>query len=96
MWNSQSFGYLDEDSPTEIAAKAGSANEGKPSIVMPDQGGPTSKKARKKAEAGMDILMSPNINSALVKGAELQRRMDDAAKAAGKREKDKGDLKKQK
>lgn len=40
--------------------------------------------------------MQPNMNAAIVKGAELQRRKEDAAKAAAKREKDKYDLKKQK
>lgn len=43
-----------------------------------------------------DILMQPNINAAVVRGAELQRRQDDAAAAAKKRERDKGDMKKQK
>jgi len=40
--------------------------------------------------------MLPNTNAAMVKGAELQRRQEDAAKAASKRERDKNDLKKQK
>jgi len=43
-----------------------------------------------------DLLMLPNTNAAMVKGAELQRRQEDAAKAAAKRERDKNDLKKQK
>lgn len=39
--------------------------------------------------------MLPNTNAAVVKGAELQRRQEDAAKAAAKRERDKQDRKKQ-
>lgn len=44
----------------------------------------------------LDLLMQPNLNSAIVKGAELHRRQEDSAKAAAKREKDKNDLRKQK
>lgn len=40
--------------------------------------------------------MQPNMNAAIVKGAEAQKRKDSAAAAAAKRERDKGDLKKQK
>lgn len=44
----------------------------------------------------IDLLMRPNINAALVRGAELQRRSEDSAKSSAKRDKDKADLKKQK
>lgn len=44
----------------------------------------------------LDILMQPNLNAAIVRGQELQRRQEDAAKSAAKREKDKADLKHQK
>lgn len=44
----------------------------------------------------IDLLMRPNINAALVRGAELQRRNEDSAKSSAKRDKDKADLKKQK
>jgi hypothetical protein len=107
----QSYGYLEDEDEKEQAAKA----EPEPDAVFVDPRS-MSKKARKKAEAGVgalalplarrydfqdlhmlaDILMQPNRNAAIVKGAELQRRKDDAAKAAAKREKDKTDLKKQK
>ncbi|KAK4049625.1 hypothetical protein OIO90_005384 [Microbotryomycetes sp. JL221] len=55
-----------------------------------------SKKARKKAEQGVDILMQPNMNAAIVRMAEQHKRKEAAAGAASKREKDKADLKKQK
>lgn len=40
--------------------------------------------------------MRPNINAAVVKGAELQKRQEASAASANKKEKDKNDLKKQK
>ena len=43
-----------------------------------------------------DLLAQPNINKALVKGAELQRRNEDAAKSSAKKARDQQDLLKQK
>lgn len=40
--------------------------------------------------------MAPNLNAARVKGAEMHRRAEDAAKAAAKKQRDDGDRKKQK
>ncbi|GAA5992705.1 hypothetical protein JCM5350_004285 [Sporobolomyces pararoseus] len=55
-----------------------------------------SKKQRKKAFDGVDLLALPNMNKAHVQKAERDRRNQDAAKSQAKREKDKADLKKQK
>lgn len=40
--------------------------------------------------------MQPNINAALVKGAEVQRRQELSIASAAKRDKDKSDIKNQK
>ncbi|SGY32801.1 BQ5605_C002g01412 [Microbotryum silenes-dioicae] len=91
----QAYGYVEEeeDAPADEVDQASDAVFIDPRAL--------SKKARKKAEqkqlaAGVDLLMLPNMNAAIVKGAELQRRKEDSAKASAKREKDKADLKKQK
>ncbi|GAA5848637.1 hypothetical protein JCM3766R1_004910 [Sporobolomyces carnicolor] len=55
-----------------------------------------SKKQRKKAFDGVDLLALPNMNKAHVQKAERDRRNQDAAKSQAKREKDKADLRKQK
>ncbi|GAA5923786.1 uncharacterized protein JCM15063_003765 [Sporobolomyces koalae] len=55
-----------------------------------------SKKQRKKAFDGVDLLALPNMNKTHVQNAERERRNQDAAKSQAKREKDKFDLKKQK
>ncbi|GAA5908936.1 uncharacterized protein JCM6883_002558 [Sporobolomyces salmoneus] len=55
-----------------------------------------SKKQRKKAFDGVDLLALPNMNKTHVQKAERDRRNQDAAKSQAKREKDKADLKKQK
>ncbi|KAI5474489.1 hypothetical protein MNV49_003212 [Pseudohyphozyma bogoriensis] len=94
----KNFGYVEEEDEAEMAAKA-EANKS-PSAVYVDPKTQT-KKARKKADAknaaaGVDMLMQPNLNSAMVRGAELHRRQEDAARNSAKREKDKADLKKQK
>jgi hypothetical protein len=54
-----------------------------------------SKKQRKKAFDGVDLLALPNMNKAHVKNAEQARRNQDAAKSQAKKEKDKADRKKQ-
>lgn len=91
----QSFGYLEEDEPLPVKKGGKAAVETDVTVVMPD-GKTMSKKARKKAEEGIDLLAQPNINKALVKGAELQRRNEDAAKSSAKKARDQQDLLKQK
>ncbi|SCZ90724.1 BZ3500_MvSof-1268-A1-R1_Chr1-3g02187 [Microbotryum saponariae] len=91
----QAYGYVEE----EDDASADEVDQASDAVFIDPRA--LSKKARKKAEqkqlaAGVDLLMLPNMNAAIVKGAELQRRKEDSAKASAKREKDKADLKKQK
>ncbi|GAA5962955.1 hypothetical protein JCM3765_006727 [Sporobolomyces pararoseus] len=74
----------DEEDDEEIPEKA---------LVDPSK---LSKKQRKKAFDGVDLLALPNMNKAHVQKAERDRRNQDAAKSQAKREKDKADLKKQK
>lgn len=91
--SAQEYGLIEEEAEKELAARLEA--ERTPDAVLPDPR-MRSKKARKKAERGVDVLMQPNLNAAAVKGAELARRQEDAEKARAKREKDKYDLKKQK
>ncbi|GAA6024519.1 hypothetical protein JCM11491_006685 [Sporobolomyces phaffii] len=55
-----------------------------------------SKKQRKKAFDGVDLLALPNMNKTHVQNAERERRNQDSAKSQAKREKDKADRQKQK
>ncbi|KAK4705256.1 hypothetical protein P7C70_g947, partial [Phenoliferia sp. Uapishka_3] len=89
----KSYGYLEEE--TEEERQERMEADKVPSAVYVDPKLQT-KKARKKAEAGVDLLMAPNLNAARVKGAELQRRAEEASKAAAKKNRDDGDRKKQK
>ncbi|KAL8286276.1 hypothetical protein RQP46_004764 [Phenoliferia psychrophenolica] len=88
-----SYGYLEEE--TEEERRERMEADQVPGAVYDDPK-QQSKKARKKAEAGVDLLMAPNLNAARVKGAEIHRRAEDAAKAAAKKQRDDGDRKKQK
>ncbi|ORY90266.1 hypothetical protein BCR35DRAFT_323713 [Leucosporidium creatinivorum] len=87
----KTYGYIEEEEQERAEQEKKQAESDAP-FVDPRT---LSKKARKKAEAGIDIYMQPNMNASNVKNAEAQKRKDDSMKAAAKREKDKNDLKKQ-
>ncbi|GAA5856921.1 hypothetical protein JCM9279_003596 [Rhodotorula babjevae] len=89
------YGYLEDETEAEKAARieAEQAQVPAKAFVDPRQ---LSKKQRKKALDGVDLLALPNLNKHHVVEAERKRRTDSSSAAQAKRERDLADRKKQK
>ncbi|GAA5918811.1 hypothetical protein JCM6882_006355 [Rhodosporidiobolus microsporus] len=89
----QQYGRIEDENDADRAAREEAERPPDKALLDPSQ---MSKKQRKKAFDGVDLLALPNMNKAHVTAKQQQQRSADAAKAQAKREKDKADLKKQK
>ncbi|GAA6059864.1 hypothetical protein JCM10212_007069 [Sporobolomyces blumeae] len=87
------YGRIEEETEADRLAREEAERVPDKALIDPSK---LSKKQRKKAFDGVDLLALPNMNSAHVAAKERERRNQDAAKSQAKREKDKADLKKQK
>ncbi|KAK4050420.1 hypothetical protein OIV83_003490 [Microbotryomycetes sp. JL201] len=96
----KTYGFVEEEDEQAKLQQAAESEDPTTSLLSGDK--PfvdpryLSRKQKKKAEQGVDILMQPNLNAAIVKMAEQQKRKEAAAGAAAKKDKDKADMKKQK
>ncbi|GAA5828006.1 hypothetical protein JCM11251_005688 [Rhodosporidiobolus azoricus] len=89
----QQYGRVEEETEADRTAREEAERPPDKALLDPSQ---MSKKQRKKAFDGVDLLALPNMNKAHVAAKQQQQRSADAAKAQAKREKDKADLAKQK
>ncbi|GAA5907520.1 hypothetical protein JCM5296_004104 [Sporobolomyces johnsonii] len=87
------YGVIEDETEADRLAREEAARPPDKALLDPSK---MSKKQRKKALDGVDLLALPNMNKTHVQQQERERRNADAAKAQAKREKDKADLKKQK
>ncbi|GAA5991410.1 hypothetical protein JCM10908_003300 [Rhodotorula pacifica] len=89
------YGYLEEETEADRIAREREEAERAPDKALKDPS-QMSKKQRKKALEGVDLLALPNMNKAHVDAAEKQRRAASASAAQAKKARDEADRKKQK
>ncbi|GAA5877444.1 hypothetical protein JCM3774_001614 [Rhodotorula dairenensis] len=87
------YGYLEEETEADRLAREEAERAPDKALKDPSQ---MSKKQRKKAFEGVDLLALPNMNKAHVDAAEKQRRAASASAAQAKKARDEADRKKQK
>ncbi|GAA5969735.1 hypothetical protein JCM21900_006167 [Sporobolomyces salmonicolor] len=87
------YGVIEDETEVDRLVREEAARPPDKALMDPSK---LSKKQRKKALDGVDLLALPNMNKTHVQQQERERRNADATKAQAKREKDKADLKKQK
>lgn len=87
------YGYLEEETEADRLAREEAERAPDKALQDPRQ---MSKKQRKKALEGVDLLALPNLNKAHVDAAEKQRRAASASAAQAKKARDEADRKKQK
>ncbi|TKA56457.1 hypothetical protein B0A53_02028 [Rhodotorula sp. CCFEE 5036] len=87
------YGYLEEETEADRLAREEAERAPDKALLDPRQ---MSKKQRKKALEGVDLLALPNLNKAHVDAAEKQRRAASASAAQAKKARDEADRKKQK
>ncbi|POY70503.1 hypothetical protein BMF94_6417 [Rhodotorula taiwanensis] len=87
------YGYLEEETEADRIAREESERAPEKALKDPSQ---MSKKQRKKAFEGVDLLALPNMNKAHVDAADKQRRAASASAAQAKKARDEADRKKQK
>ncbi|KAM0793733.1 hypothetical protein ACM66B_001155 [Microbotryomycetes sp. NB124-2] len=98
----KTYGFVEEEDEEARLLQQAQADSDNPALALLSGDKPfvdpryLSRKQKKKAEQGVDILMQPNLNAAIVKAAEQHKRREAAAGAAAKKDKDKADMKKQK
>ncbi|GAA5930405.1 hypothetical protein JCM3775_004383 [Rhodotorula graminis] len=89
------YGYLEDETEAEKAARIEAEQAQVPAKAFVDPRS-LSKKQRKKALDGVDLLALPNLNKHHVVEAERKRRTESSSAAQAKRERDLADRKKQK